>query len=239
MARLEVHLEELTSANVEYAEESRERAQIQLLQYQNNAPLWTRLFPPRLRSVKKVNGRLYFVFRLPAGSISKSSATNTVRNEPMIIAAPDSTALLLRRQCAAVVWVRSDAYSLENVEKLPVPERAYLLKLVGLVGGGSAKTKAKRIDDHVLTYPVVAGPPLLNAGGAGGGAGGGGGEALLPHLPGTSGLVLALFLAQDQATILSRLPRPDMNYHLKAAGVPVGDGDGIGGAGQGSRKIRA
>ncbi len=144
----------------------------------------------------------------------------------MIFSAQDSTVQLLRRQCAAVVWVRSDAYSLENVEKLSIPERTYLLKLFGLVGGGSAKTQAKRIDDHVLTYPVVAGPPLPNAGSAGGGAGGGGAGALPPPLPGPSGLVLAL-LDQEQATTLSRLPRPDMHRLLKAAGVPVDDGDSL------------
>ena len=88
----------------------------------------------------------------------------------MIIAAPETTVPLLRRQCAAVVWVRSDAYSLENLEKLPGADRAYLLKLFGLASGGSIKTQAKRIyrDDHVLIYPVAAGPHGPNVGGGAG-----------------------------------------------------------------------
>ena len=87
----------------------------------------------------------YFLSRLPSGhaikDIQKPAATHTVRGEQMIIAAPETTVLFLRRQCAAVVWVRSDAYSLENLEKLPGADRAYLLKLFGLASGGSIKTK--------------------------------------------------------------------------------------------------
>ena len=105
----------------------------------------------------------YFISKLPAGhaikDLTKQIATNTVCSEPMIIAPPENTVPLLRRQCVAVVWIRSDAYSLENVEKLPAVERAYLLKLFSLPGGGAAKTQAKRIDDHVLTYPIASGPP--------------------------------------------------------------------------------
>ena len=169
----------------------------------------------------------YFVSRLPAGhaikDIQKSAATNTVRSEQMIIAAPETTLTLLRRQCAAVVWVRSDTYSFENLEKLPGSERAYLLKLFGLASGGTVKAQAKRIDDHVLIYPAAAGPQAPNAGGAGGGAGGG---VPPPPQPAAGGLVLAL-LSQEQATILSRLSRPDMYRLLKAAGVPAGDGETI------------
>ena len=170
----------------------------------------------------------YLVSRLPAGhaikDISKPAATNTVRSEQMIIAAPETNVQLLRRQCAAVVWIRSDAYSLENLEKLPSAERVYLLKLFGLATGGTIKAQAKRIDDHVLIYPVAAGPQAPNAGGAGGGAGGGGGGAPPPPLPAAGSLVLAL-LSQEQATILNRIPRHDMHRLLKEAGVPASDGD--------------
>jgi hypothetical protein len=114
----------------------------------------------------------YFLSRLPSGhaikDIQKPAATHTVRGEQMIIAAPETTVLFLRRQCAAVVWVRSDAYSLENLEKLPGADRAYLLKLFGLASGGSIKTQAKRIDDHVLIYPVATGPHGPNVGGGAG-----------------------------------------------------------------------
>ncbi len=149
----------------------------------------------------------YFVSRLPVGhaikDITKLSATNTVSNEPMIIAEPESTAPLLRRPCTAVVWARSDAYSLENVKKLPTSEHAYLLKLFGLVGVGSAKTQAKRIDDHVITYSVVVGPPPPNVGGAGGGAGGGEGGTPSPLPPPVAGGLVVALLPQEQATILS------------------------------------
>ncbi len=68
----------------------------------------------------------YFISKLPSGhaikDLTKPIATNTVRGEPMIIAPPENTVALLRRQCAAVVWVRSDAYSRDNVEKLPPAE---------------------------------------------------------------------------------------------------------------------
>ena len=120
----------------------------------------------------------YFISKLPSGhaikDLTKTIATNTVRSEPMIIAPPETTVPLLRRQCAAVVWVRSDSYSRDSLEQLPATERAYLLKLFSLPGGGTSKAQAKRIDDHVLTYPLAAGAPPPAAGGAGGGAGGGG-----------------------------------------------------------------
>ena len=88
----------------------------------------------------------YFYSRLPGGhavkDIQKPAAAHTVRGEQMIIAGPETTLPLLRRQCAAVVWVRSDAYSLENLEKIPSTERTYLLKLFGLPSGGSIKAQA-------------------------------------------------------------------------------------------------
>jgi hypothetical protein len=87
----------------------------------------------------------YFISKLPSGhaikDLTKPIAINTVRSEPMIIAPPETTVFLLRRQCAAVVWVWSDAYSRENVEKLPPVERAYLLQLFSLPGGGTAKAQ--------------------------------------------------------------------------------------------------
>ena len=78
----------------------------------------------------------YFISKLPSGhaikDLTKPIATNTVRSEPMIIAPPETTVPLFRRQCAAVVWVRSDAYSRDSLEQLPAAECTYLLKLFSL-----------------------------------------------------------------------------------------------------------
>ena len=85
----------------------------------------------------------FFLSRLPAGhavrDIARATATTTIRNEKMVVAAPEALVTALRRQCAAVIWVRSDVYSLENLEKLQLTDRAFLLKLFGLPAGGSAK----------------------------------------------------------------------------------------------------
>jgi hypothetical protein len=56
----------------------------------------------------------------------------------MIVVAPDNIIDALRRQCAVVVWVSSDAYSLEAVEKLTTADRGFLHRLFGLSGGGAA-----------------------------------------------------------------------------------------------------
>ena len=170
----------------------------------------------------------YFYSRLPSNhavkDIQKPAAAHTVRGEQMIIAAPETTLPLLRRQCAAVVWVRSDAYSLENLEKIPSTERTYLLKLFGLPSGGSIKAQAKRIDFHVLAYPVAAGPHGPNVGGGAGG--GGGGAPPPPQPPPAGGLVLAL-LSPEQSSAMTRISRPDLQQLLKTAGVPVSDGETI------------
>ena len=174
----------------------------------------------------------YFISKLPSGhaikDLTKAIATNTVRSEPMIIASPETTVPLLRRQCAAVVWVRSDSYSRDSLEQLPATERAYLLKLFSLSGGGSNRAQAKRIDDHVLSYPLAAGAPPPAAGGAGGGAGGGGAGGPPPPSQGPGGLVLAL-LDADYASALGRLPRSEMTRLLTAAGVPTSDSDTLDG----------
>ena len=174
----------------------------------------------------------YFISKLPSGhaikDLTKAIATNTVRSEPMIIASPETTVPLLRRQCAAVVWVRSDSYSRDSLEQLPATDRAYPLKLFSLPGGGSNRAQAKRIDDHVLSYPLAAGAPPPAAGGAGGGAGGGGAGGPPPPSQGPGGLVLAL-LDADYASALGRLPRSEMTRLLTAAGVPTSDSDTLDG----------
>ena len=65
----------------------------------------------------------YFVSRLPIGhpvrTMNKTTATANLTSEAMVIAAPEANLTDLRKQWAAVVWVKSaGVYSLENVEKL-------------------------------------------------------------------------------------------------------------------------
>jgi hypothetical protein len=119
----------------------------------------------------------FFFSKLPQGhairTIVRAAALSTIQAEAMVVAAPASHIDDLRRQCAAVVWVSSDVYSIEAVEKLSAPDRAYLLKLFGLGGGGTSKAQARRIDVHIQSHRPAAAAP--NAAGAGGAAGGGAG----------------------------------------------------------------
>ena len=139
------------------------------------------------------------------------------------------SSISFRTFCASVTTMGGQQFEqLLAAEQLPAAERAYLLKLSSLPGGGLVKAQAKCIDDHVLTYPPAAGAPPSAAGGAGGGAGGGGagGPPTLPQ--GLGGLVLALLVA-EYASALGRLPRPEMTRLLTAAGVPTSDSDTLDG----------
>ena len=89
---------------------------------------------------------------------------------------------------------------------------------------GPIKAQAKRIDDHVLAYPVAAGPQGPNVGGGAGG--GGGGAPPPPQPPPAGGLVLAL-LSPEQSSAMTRISRPDLQQLLKTADVPVSDGETI------------
>jgi hypothetical protein len=171
----------------------------------------------------------FFFSKLPQGhairSISKQAATTSIQAEALVVAAPDSSVDGLRRQCAAVVWVSSDVYSLEAVEKLHPAERSFLLKLFGLPGGGASKAQARRIDDHVQQHRPGAGacPPANNGGGAGAGGAGGGGAANV----GLDSLAGAL-LTPAQAATLDTLPRATVVMLLNAAGMPFDATDAIG-----------
>ena len=136
----------------------------------------------------------FFFSKLPQGhairTIVRAAALSTIQAEAMVVAAPASHIDDLRRQCAAVVWVSSDVYSIEAVEKLSAPDRAYLLKLFGLGGGGTSKAQARRIDVHIQSHrPAAAAPNAAGAGGAAGGGagadggGGGGGPPPPPRPP--------------------------------------------------------
>ena len=105
----------------------------------------------------------FFFSKLPQGhairTIVRAAALSTIQAEAMVVAAPASHIDDLRRQCAAVVWVSSDVYSIEAVEKLSAPDRAYLLKLFGLGGGGTSKAQARRIDVHIQSHRPAAAAP--------------------------------------------------------------------------------
>ena len=91
----------------------------------------------------------HFFSKLPHGhvirSIAKAAAITKLQSEPMVVAAPADNVEDLRRQCAAVVWVLSDVYSLDAVVKLPPAARTFLLKLFGPHSGGAARAQARRI----------------------------------------------------------------------------------------------
>ena len=87
----------------------------------------------------------YFISRLPAGhpvKDFKAAATVALRNEGTMVAPPEAAVPALRRQCAALEWVRSEVFTLDNVEKTPAPEHGFLLKHFGLADGGASKVQA-------------------------------------------------------------------------------------------------
>lgn len=175
----------------------------------------------------------FFFSKLPQGhairSIAKPAATTSIRAEAMVTAAPDSNVDRLRRQCAAVVWVSSDVYSVDAVEKLAAADRTYLLKLFGLSAGGGSKAQAQRIDAHVkLHRPGADSHPSANNGGGAGASGGvdGGGGGGAPGV-GPDGLAGAL-LTPAQAATLDKIPRAALVALLSAAGMPLDAGDTLG-----------
>ena len=170
----------------------------------------------------------YFFSKLPQGhairSIAKPAAATSIRAEAMVTAAPDNSVDGLRRQCAAVVWVSSDVYSVDAVEKLAAADRSYLLKLFGLPAGGASKAQAQRIDAHVKLHRANA---VGNGGGpsAGGAADGGGGAGV--HGDGLDSLAGALLTPAQTAT-LDKIPRATLVALLTAAGMPFDAGDTLG-----------
>ena len=168
----------------------------------------------------------FFFSKLPQGhairSISKSAATNSIRAEALVVAAPDGTVDGLRRQCAAVVWVSSDVYSVDAIEKLKPPERAFLLSLFGLQAGGTSKAQARRIDEHIrrTRHGIDAQPSVIDGGGLGDQGRSGGGASGI----GLSGLAGTLLLPAQCAT-LAALSRSDMLELLRAAGMPADASD--------------
>jgi hypothetical protein len=68
----------------------------------------------------------YFISELPSGhavkDITKAAAAASLRGDTIVTAAPANTVPLLRRQCAAVVWLRSDVCTADNLEKLALAD---------------------------------------------------------------------------------------------------------------------
>jgi hypothetical protein len=85
----------------------------------------------------------FFISKLPSGhavkDMTKAAAIASLRSDDFVKATPANTVPLLRQQCAAVVWLRSDICTADNLEKLALGDRAYLLKLCGLLSGGTSK----------------------------------------------------------------------------------------------------
>ena len=119
----------------------------------------------------------YFISRLPSGhavkDITKAAAAASLRGDTIVTAAPANTVPLLRRQCAAVVWLRSDVCTADNLEKLALADRTYLLKLCGLLDGGSSKVQSRRTPDHLKLHPGDGGSSPGDGGSSPGDGGGG------------------------------------------------------------------
>jgi hypothetical protein len=114
----------------------------------------------------------FFISKLPSGhasavkDITKAAAIASLRGDDLVKASPANTVPLLRQQCAAVIWLRSDVCTADNLEKLALADRAYLLKLCGLLSGGTSKVQSRRNLDHLKLHP--------GDGGSSSGSGGGG-----------------------------------------------------------------
>ena len=189
----------------------------------------------------------YFISKLPSGhavkDITKAAAAASLRGDTIVTAAPANTVPLLRRQCAAVVWLRSDVCTADNLEKLALADRTYLLKLCGLLDGGSSKVQSRRTPDHLKLHPgdggsspgdggsspgdggggpAPGGGPSSSGGASSGGssAAGGGGGAARGSLPAT-------LLSSAAVSALNLLSRADLALLLNGAGVPYDAGDKI------------
>ena len=187
----------------------------------------------------------YFISKLPSGhavkDITKAAAAASLRGDTIVTAAPANTVPLLRRQCAAVVWLRSDVCTADNLEKLALADRTYLLKLCGLLDGGSSKVQSRRTPDHLKLHPgdggsspgdggsspgdggggpAPGGGPSSSGGASLGGssAAGGGGGAARGSLPAT-------LLSSAAVSTLNLLSRADLALLLNGAGVPYDAGD--------------
>ena len=74
----------------------------------------------------------FFMSKLPSGhavkDITKAAAVASLRGDTVVQTRLANTVPLLLQQCAAVVWLRSDVCTADNLEKLALAGRAYLLR---------------------------------------------------------------------------------------------------------------
>ena len=182
----------------------------------------------------------YFISKLPSGhavkDITKAAAAASLRGDTIVAAAPANTVPLLRRQCAAVVWLRSDVCTADNLEKLASADRSYLLTICGLPGGGTGKVQSRRILDHLKLHPGDGGS---SSGGGGGGPSAGGGASSSGGAPsgssssagggggGAGGSLPATLLSSAAASALHLLGRADLARLLDDAGVPHDASDSV------------
>ena len=163
----------------------------------------------------------YFFNLLPAGhairTIPLAAATVSLTAEPAFVVPVGAAANEARRQCAAIAWALSGAFSTAAVQALPTTARTYLARIFGVTAG--AKTVAAmtaRIDGHRSAHH----PELYAAGGNGGGGGGaGGGGGVIPGADDTGGFAAALLSAPRVVALLA-IPPGELRKLLDAAGVP-------------------
>ncbi len=113
----------------------------------------------------------YFISRLPAGhpvKDFKAAATVALRNEGTMVAPPEAAVPALRRQCAALEWVLSEVFTLDNVEEDSgagawFPSQTFRTHRWRGVQGTSSTV------DHVAKHPLPAPHQPGGAGCAGGG----------------------------------------------------------------------
>uniref|UniRef100_A0A6T7VNR6 Uncharacterized protein n=1 Tax=Cryptomonas curvata TaxID=233186 RepID=A0A6T7VNR6_9CRYP len=182
----------------------------------------------------------FFISKLPSGhavkDITKAAAVASLRGDTIVQTTIATTVPLLRQQCAAVVWLRSDVCTADNLEKLAPADRAYLLKLCGLLSGGSNKAQAWRILDHLKLHPGDGGS---SSGGGGGGPAASGGPSSSGGPPssgnsvgggsgsGGAGSLPVVLLSPAAAAALHLLARADLARLLDEAGVPYDAGETI------------
>jgi hypothetical protein len=86
-------------------------------------------------------------------TITKAAAVASLRGDSIVKATLANTAPLLRRQCAAVVWLCSDVCTADNLGKLALADHSYLLTLCCLLGGGTSKAQSRRTLAHLKLHP--------------------------------------------------------------------------------------
>ena len=101
-----------------------------------------------------------FFDRLPPNhsvrSITSAAARRSLKAEKLLRGKLASDLPGLKEQCAALVWVNSDSFSVGALEQLHAGSRKLLCELLGVaIAPRAAKEQAKRINDYVLAARAV------------------------------------------------------------------------------------